>query len=457
MGVLRFNGVGRKRLRFNSFAAGIDAYADESVMPLSTAKECYNLEFRRGALRQTMGISLSEITDSVKSVWQYRRTGAQGAENITMFCDSAGRVKYIENGAVKTLSGITFSGRVRAVNYRLEDSDVIIMMSDTESMAVWDGVNPAYTVADAPRITSMALHGERLFVTDARDSQSVRFSDDLNPTNWSSSLTEGGYITLTDERGKLNKVIDFLNYVYIFRDFGISRLYGTGGQTSFSVTNMYVSSGRIYPDTVALCGDRVLFLAGDGLYRFDGINTVRVLPQLDGMILPDENARGAYCRGKYYLACRIAGEGAVGCESGMYKNNAVIEIDVSKGEFTLLRGADVSEICPVGEKPYFVCDGKAGVIDGSGALFGTPLGKKWRSPLSDFNSERIKILREICFFAEGSGAVTVNADGNSESYNFVSGFVRIAPKLRGRLIGITFSSSAAEFGVNRVSLLYDEL
>ena len=109
-------------------------------------------------------------------------------------------------------------------------------------MVVWDGVSDPYEVLDAPKISSMALHYERLFATVDGEKNSVWFSDDLDPTNWSMSLDEAGFIELIDERGALLKVVSFLDYIYIFREYGISRLTAYGDQTSFSVSNLFVSS-----------------------------------------------------------------------------------------------------------------------------------------------------------------------------------------------------------------------
>lgn len=69
---------------------------------------------------------------------------------------------------------------------------------------------------------------------------------------------------MIDERGALNRVISYLNYVYVFRDYGISRITAFGAQTDFSVSNLFVSSGKIYPRSVALCGDSVIFLRRTG-------------------------------------------------------------------------------------------------------------------------------------------------------------------------------------------------
>ena len=71
--------------------------------------------------------------------------------------------------------------------------------------------------------TSMDIHYERLFVTTTNEKSKVLFSDDLDPTLWSIDLSEAGFIEMVDERGALNRVISFNDYLYIFRDYLAAR------------------------------------------------------------------------------------------------------------------------------------------------------------------------------------------------------------------------------------------
>lgn len=218
-------------------------------------------------------------------------------------------------------------------------------------MYVWDGVNAPYRVENAPDITSMALHYERLFVTVDGEKNAVWFSDDLDPTNWDASLAGGGFIQLIDERGSLNRVISYGGYVYVFRDYGISRITAFGAQTEFSVSNLFVSSGRIYPGSVALCGDTVLFLAEDGLYAFDGVSTVKMLKNLDGLFKNGERSCSYYADGKYYLAfAREETDGKIGCETGAYVNNALLVLDLSSGGYSLSPRAGHMQFLPSGRR-----------------------------------------------------------------------------------------------------------
>lgn len=228
-----------------------------------------------------------------------------------------------------------FEETPEALNYRLNGEDVMIFCSGKDKMRVYNGVDTPTVIDDAPALSSICVHGERLFATSPDTLNTLWFSDDLDPTNWNISLDEAGFVEMADENGALLKVLSFFNYVYVFRSYGITRFYATGEQSRFSLMHLFVSSDRIIGDTVCVCGDRILFLTQRGLFDFDGSGTVKILDRLSGLFEGEDNsqARAAYFGGKYFLACRLNfNDGRrVMCEKGDYVNNALVEVDLASG------------------------------------------------------------------------------------------------------------------------------
>ena len=257
------SGQRASRIEISDYLGGADFVHDESAVNAAYASKYKNFRIREGVLTDGWGIEECTLLGGaadVKYAWLYKKT-EDGGETVTpMYCDGSGRVHAVKGGKDEILDGITARGTVSAADYRLYGTDVSLICSSVDGMAVYDG-ETARMVESSPKITSMALHYERLFVTSADAVTSVRFSDDLDPTNWSQSLDSGGFVELADGYGKSNKVVAFLNYVYIFRDYGISRMIAYADQSEFSVSNLYVSAGRIYPSSVAVCGDKVIFLS----------------------------------------------------------------------------------------------------------------------------------------------------------------------------------------------------
>ena len=455
----------KSRLVIPDFSSGVDFFSDESVTTVTRAKDCYNFSFADGALKEGFGLTAYDRFSDIllASVWLYKRFDAEsGAADDRLIAAAKDGKLYVcsasgEDQAVR-LGDITLTSVPSFVNYRLYGTDVVLICSATDGMFVYDGVNLPYHVDNAPNITSMVLHYERLFVTVDGEKNAVWFSDDLDPTNWDASLAGGGFIQMVDERGALNKVISYLNYVYVFRDYGISRITAYGAQTDFSVSNLFVSSGRIFPGSVALCGDAVVFLADDGLYMFDGVSTKKMLKGLDAIIESGENSCAFYADGKYYLAFRrVTDADTVGCEAGEYVNNALLVLDLNGGDYSLSRGVDIACFCrpDSGRTIAVTGDGKAGRVEKCGALFGVPLLKKWRVPKTDLGDVRKKFVREICLASEGDVRIVLRSDTREKSVEFGGG-AEVQKKrvtFPGRRIGFDIISEEASACVSRPSLI----
>lgn len=386
------------RVNVPNFLSGINSAYDQSILSNGIAASCYNFDFTSGALKGCPGFE--NIGINADSIWTYRT----GSGKKYLMYSYAGDVFYRdESGVEKRLEGIKLTGVPKAIGYRLYGEDVALICSPTDNMVVWNGVDEAYYVASSPLITSMAMHFERLFVTTSDEVNTLWFSDDLDPTNWNTDMSEGGFIELVDERGALIKAISFLNYVYIFRERGISRLTAYADQTEFSVSNLFVTGGEIYPGSIALCGDKVIFASSDGLFMFDGMTTTRILGNLDGLLQPDGNSVAAYHDGKYYLALKAKFDDNDGFE-GEFVNNAVL-IYGDNG-YTLMRGYDVSDFYSSGDTLYAIINGKAHTLGGE-----CPLFKRWRTPVNDLGSGKLKMIRTLYIDTKTDITLRIHLDG----------------------------------------------
>lgn len=435
------------RMSADNFRAGFDAVKDESAMSYKEASKYKNFRVENGALTDGWGVEESPCLGGaakVASAWEYVAEKDGRRETTPMYCDTDGWIHTVKEGADEKLAAVRFAAPPIAVNYRLYGSDVVLMCSGKDKMAVYDGEG-VRTIDPSPQITSMALHYERLFVTTANEPDSVRFSDDLDPTNWAEGLDSGGFVTLADGYGKSNKVVAFLNYVYVFRDYGISRMIAYADQTEFSVSNLYVSSGRIYAGSVTVCGDRIIFLASDGLYVFDGLSTTKILPRLGDLTKYKESAVGAYFDGKYYLAYGSGGE----------KNDSLLVYDVAQKTAELSDGLEISSFF-VSDGLKAVCKNRAAGITPCGAVFGTPTSKVWKVPYNALSrSDRIKKITEICLETATDMKLKVLFDGRSKTYSIKgkSGVQRVKVGLRGRKLGILLSANATNTRIAEVVAL----
>ena len=463
------------RVKITDFG-GVNLKKSENISPVTQARRAFNFSSHSGAL--TAGLGIKDIADNLfnspeKNTKLKSELGAHknikrtyfakkynldlGArEDKLMFVDVQGRLhcfplssaQFDETAKnITTVGNLKFSAPPQAINYRLNSTDVTIFTNAVDPMVVFGATQGVYKVIDAPHITSMALHYERLFATVDGEKSAVWFSDDLDPTNWSVSLTEAGFIQMLDERGALLKVLAFGDYVYVFRDFGISRITAYADQQSFSVGHLFVSSGRIYPNTVMACGDVVIFLASDGLYRFDGINCTKILTGLDKGFLGLDNTSACvgFFENKFYLACKFRFDEM---DEIPLENNAVIEVDINSFSADILFGVCVFDINTVLSEEFSgvcVCvklndnQTKVGVFDHSGSVFGEATKKEWTSPLTDLGyPAKRKMIRRVCVTTlTPCEVVLANEDGYEKRLKF-KGSPR-PQELVTRLFGARFS------------------
>ena len=439
----------------NSFRDGMSGVVEENILPFSYARELLNLDSTNGALRPGVGVenidaganSLAlklrlDALDRPQRLYHFRKIDDSGDRTDFLIAYSEGNLIAIDYFNPQNENTVIWSNLTEipiSTNYNLGGEDVIIFSFSTGGMVVWNGVDNAYFVADAPAISSMSLHYERLFATsNKKDQNTVWFSDDLDPTNWSLSLDEAGYIQMTDERGAALKVVSFLDYVYVFREYGIARISGYGDQTQFLVSQLSCQTGKIFPETVTLVGDRILFLAEDGAYSFNGLNATKIMPELNSYFVGADNSSAVAVagEGKWCLLCNLMLENDL---MQSVQTKVLIEYDTSTKKALVSRGLGIVSLCalrlPSGSKVLAVVnkantevyvgssisslgEGFAiGEISKTGALFSSSLVGIWKSAWSDIGySNAAKIVRKISLDTKGQAlGLTVETERASVS------------------------------------------
>lgn len=394
-----------------SFVGGVNNILDSSVLSEGSAKYCKNFAFSSGALTDGYGLESQDFYPyrTVK-VWDFERFDFDSGEYIThkMCCNSYGAVYFYYDGLWWSLVNISLDQPPLVLVYRLYGVDTLFLITPN-CMVTWDGTSIAQVVEDAPSITTFAVHYERMFATTTGESNSIYFSDDLDLTNWSETLTEGGFIQLIDERGKLLKVVSYLNYIYIFREYGISRLTAYADQSDFTVVNLYMSGGRIYSGSISACGDEITLLCSDGLFTFDGYSMTKILDNIK--FLPSPNAVSYYADGKYYLACRVDGD-----DTESEDNSSLLVYDVISGEY-VISGVALEYISGTEEGVFGgTYDGQVGLIKKCGKLFDDVTDKVWQSGDMMFGMPEFKTLSQVSFSSDSAVSLIVTADGVTHTF-----------------------------------------
>lgn len=329
---------------------------------------------------------------------------------------------------VRTLSwafSMTFNKPPVVLAYKKDGLDAIIMSGGGKSV-VWATNQVPREIVDVPDITSMCIHNEVLYCTIVGENFKIWYTTNLDPESIGTESSSTKFITLGDERGACRKVITFKENVYVFRDYGISKL-NVYAKNEPTYSQIYLSNSIIYGDTVTVCGDTVMFMTRDGLYRFNGATVSKVsgLDKLIGSNVND-NAVATVLQNKYYLALNIDFDDGqqILCETGDYKNNALIVLDLEDYSFQVMRGVDIRDMlslkADIVEKVIVVFNSqnknKVAEITNDGKYFGQALPKYFSSNYITQKDLSKITIRKIYVDASANIKIKLSTDLGSKTF-----------------------------------------
>ncbi len=426
--------VGKSRVRVGF--KGIVNTTDEGVLDMAYTDKAYNFAFENGALTGGIGIDPAEGyyvapivarhlypeipgTRGIKDVFLYRRLTAEGVRDDRLIAQAtSGHFYYTSIFKTDTwheIPEIIITKDVWTVNYNYNGNDVLLLTSGRDMLLVLNDTTPMACM-NTPKFTSLAVHNERVYGSFNGSKPQVWFSDDFNPVNWNVSSGEAGYINFSDECGEVLKVVSFLNYLYVFREYGIFRLTAYGDQSEFLMKKVFTDTGRIVKNSIEVCGDKIIFYAEDGLYAFDGYVVSRIAVDMPA-VYRKHLISGAYLDGCYYLACCIWEDSD--------QNNAVVRYNLRDKSISILYGYAVRVLKSVrvhnGSQVLCVFARgddikKLGMVSGSGKVMNVPTKKRYISPYGTLGSSALKTVRSVSLLTTSDLTLRVKADGRQYDY-----------------------------------------
>lgn len=450
--------VSTYKLNFTAFSNTMNTEVDDAILPHRYAKLSYNFKVANGAL--STGIGFEDLTlpttatstdnqrkiildpnSGIKAIWHYKYfdQNTNKPRHLFMYYTVEGYIYWTfvvhesDKYAYKIASTSIYpNGVPSAINYRLNGEDWMIFSSPADGMWKYKVDYGAEKIEDGPCIASMCLHYERLFAVLEGERNRLAFSANLDPTNWNQELDDGGFIEMQDERGKLNKVVSFNDYIYVFRDFGIARLSAYGDQTQFSVSQLFVSGALIYGNSVCVCGQKIILLTRDGLHSFDGYTMTKLQLGIDKLFknVKNDNCSTLFYNGKYYLACRLNFDDGekIGCESYSegYVNNALVVIDAKTNDIEIYRGIDIASMLMLDDgnicKLVACFNGehkqRIGQLTNDGLIFGKALKKVWCSPKSDMGyPSKLKRIKQVLVKSKYPCKIKICSEKQQKTYD----------------------------------------
>ncbi len=363
------------------------------------------------------------------------------------------------------MPNIQFESTPFIMQCKKDDTDYI-MLSGDEKLVVWRTNYVPYTIENVPNITSMCYNDGMIFSTIMDPAYKIWYASDWKFENIGNISENSGYISLEDDIGYARKVVTFDEDIYVFRDYGITKIVNTKGE--FTISQAYVSNTRIFPNTVCLCGNEIVFMTIDGIYSFNGARVTKLDIDLSKYLIQNNDSAFASSLGDiYYLALRLNfnDDKSVLCENGDYINNTIVILNITDGSYQILRGVDVVSFCPAKceafEKLLVVFNGensaKIGEISTDESIFlSDPLPKYWSSQnlVDSFNN---KMFTKLNIIADEGVKFNLMLDDSSISFTtYQTGMNEFNFKLISKQIKLEISSSNTSARVDKATLEYYE-
>ena len=482
-----------RNIVFSIFSNGLVSDKDEQMTNPAECKSVYNLSLSGGALKTGLGfrelkipasesdtvmhglVFVNTIT-SLHGMWLNRfwsRTRGKFSFQL-MFLDQLYRVWVVP--IFDAYNGQMWSREGNMSNISAPPSNVLNICTESEDSFIfftpegmsWLDTSSEGFYQNVPQFISSAVHYGKFFGIENSTHQPLVYTSNLNLKEWSSENRVN--IEFVDDRGASIKVVAFNDYVYIFRERGITRISIYSSKDDFSYTHLYTSSSRIFEKSICVCGDKVLFMTRDGLYAFNGNSVKKICENFDKyfLALNNKNCESACLNGKYYFAskCNFGDGNQVGCESGTYTNNVVFEVDVSTFDVNVIRGVDVKMFTPIDTSYMSVLavvfnNANAltiGQLDHSGKILTQSTAKSWESFVSDlgFQGKR-KRVKEIVLTTLYPCQLTIKSDEETKTLSILGGEneQHIPANLFGRNFSFKFSTTEANCEIRKPMIVFD--
>lgn len=459
------------RFKIANFNGGLNQSGDDGVISVNESKDAQNVNIDNGDLRTIKGYSkyiataVGSPTAITRLMKFYKTNTSTGAVTSYLLAATSGAVYKWNTGtsAWDTLASGLTSGNWDYINYQISATDVVIMGNGVDVMKKWDGATFESLGGTPPVAKSLSIHSERLWATGVNAyPNTVYYSDDLNPENWTSGEDAAGEIYLpTWDGGKCIGVSTIFSDLVIFKTNNIYRVLGTYPSV-YEVKEVYSSVGAIAERSIVSSNDKAFFMSKDGLYYYNGVSAYPLLnDKLKDVVINSsyvENAVSIVYKNKLYCAFP---------EGTATSNSSVIVYDILKNTVMLWRGIAVTDFIEYQDKLLFTnATGYIYNLDNTTLTFdGTAISAYWETPWQDLNGYNLtKSADTLYFYASGTAGGQVKIDVTFDTKTktkyatlTAAGKVHALPcNMEGRRFKLKFSNvSGSDFILKEPELTYE--
>lgn len=210
--------------------------------------------FKNGVIKQAMGLEPISVTPLNNLVCSHITATGEG-------------LAYMKDGYVYKITGGNFSN-LRRFNKLAADNPVFVEMRTEKGTDVLLSGNVTSVLlrngacgyaADFPPAACAAVRCGRVFSADSGTGYILRWSGADDILNWKKGLSDGGYLNVDMQGGKIQRLFDLGGGLVALRENGITRFAVNGTPESFSVTENILLTGKVLPATSAVLGEKLFF------------------------------------------------------------------------------------------------------------------------------------------------------------------------------------------------------
>lgn len=412
-------------------------------LEFGTCKQVYNFACNDGVLTDNMGVDTQYViryyqNDDINFFKTIPIPESNDYMNNAFFIDAYDFVDRVDMSYIFLIDGNGFlkyynlngaGNDIISINTNIRfhhDCDAfpvfwrgsydVLISGKLENSAIWykdTEFGNILSQSDDPKIISMCMYDKRSFAATRKKKYTIFYSENLDTNTFTIGNEYSGYINLSKDLGACQRLVEFKDKLYVFREYGISKISKGKDKKDFEVESVLACKNRISEKSIVDCGDRIMFLTTDGIYEFDGTKTKKIETKYDKLISNSyqEFAAGAYFKGHYYVSCKFAFEDGkkIGIENNanVFSNNAYLKLNVTNHKIEMVRGIDVVKFIPL-QNTYNdlmllifrdrSVASRFGILKECGKIKNKKIMKEWTSKQSDMGyPNKYKFIKEVCF------------------------------------------------------------
>lgn len=264
------------------FSAGLIKAQDSTLIPDGAAQDLENvdvdsgsIEKRRGSIKANSSTLGSYSSQAVRFIHEY----TDSSNNIWMITITSASIYGSKDGGstnqlITSTHGFTTTSLIRAVN---AFGSVWIVDGSTNAIS-WNGTSVTVQ-SNVPRGTVIAFWGGRLWVAGVSSTPSTLYGSKIaDGTDWTqdSGLDSDAFsaIVRNQDSYQIRAIVPFGRDLLVFKDRSIDRVVVLSDGQTYQLLPITSHLGTVYPESIAVADNAIIWLAHDGYYSYNG-STIR--------------------------------------------------------------------------------------------------------------------------------------------------------------------------------------